>query len=189
MVNVKAASKIISELTLMRFFPSEDPARTALVRIICEMAESEDQIRWLVGRMINLYPEWPGPREMRACFCSKFKPKDGIEAHSQVHLDGIPSEKRLEAPPRLALPPGCKVTADPKIDAVVCEAFAMMPKMLPAKTPPTGEDARFAKVLHESQTAPCDREPLPGPTPQIITQADIDDAVRKLREDKEAKLV
>lgn len=43
---------------------------------------------------------------------------------------------------------------------------------------------RFERTLEEIETAPQDRRPLPAPTPQIITQADIDETVRKLHAEK-----
>lgn len=46
-------------------------------------------------------------------------------------------------------------------------------------------DHRFTRDLEEILTPPAARKPLPSPAPQTITQADIDAAVRKLREEKE----
>lgn len=43
----------------------------------------------------------------------------------------------------------------------------------------------FARDLEEILTPPASRKPLPGSTPQWITQADVDEAVRELREEKE----
>src|ERR1043165_9648334 len=92
MVNVKRAAQAVARLGALKYFPLDPHAQTGIVQIVCEMAYEDSQVDWLVNRMIGLYNEWPGPRELRACFCSKFKPKDGKECHSQVYLDGIPSE-------------------------------------------------------------------------------------------------
>ena len=43
----------------------------------------------------------------------------------------------------------------------------------------------FTRDLEEILTPPAARKPLPSPTPQIITQADVDEAARKFREEKE----
>ncbi len=102
MVNVKRAIEQIGPLALMKFFPpkSEEGARTALVGMICEMASNNEQIEWLVRRALTLYNEWPGPRELRALFCSRYKPADGIEARSTVYLSdeggggGFPRESQ-----------------------------------------------------------------------------------------------
>ncbi len=125
MVNVKRATAIIGELALMKYFPSDPDARTALVRIICNMASNEEQIRKLVDRSLALYREWPGINELRACFCSFAKPADGVEAYSEVYIDGIPTEKeqsrQIEAPELPALPPGAVVTDKPELDAAVVD--------------------------------------------------------------------
>lgn len=112
MVNVKRAAQIIAELGMLKYFPSSDFAQAGIVRLVCQMATTEDQIRGLVDRMLNLYNDWPGPQEMRACFCSKFKPADGIEASSAVFFesDGIPSEKE-SAPQQLEAQPVHRLTA------------------------------------------------------------------------------
>lgn len=46
-------------------------------------------------------------------------------------------------------------------------------------------DHRFARDLEEILTPPAARKPMPSPTPQIITKADVDEAARKFREEKE----
>lgn len=136
MVNIKRAADIIGELSLMKYFPSEPAARTALVRIVCEMAPDEAHIRWLVNRALKLYAEWPGIMELRACYCSKFKPADGIEAYSQVYSEGIPTEKEqqglIAAPEMRALPAGAPVSADAQMNAAVKE-LAAKKKMPSAK--------------------------------------------------------
>src|SRR5690349_7814500 len=98
---------------MLKFFPSDREARAAIVEMICEMASDECQVEWLVARALRLYNEWPGPRELRAAFCSKFRPRDGINAYSTVYLDGIPSEReqfvpQIAAPALKLLPDGRK---------------------------------------------------------------------------------
>ncbi len=111
-MNVARAAEIIGELSMLKFFPTDKIGRTMIVKLACKMAASEEQIRWLVDRMIVLYDEWPGPKEMRACFCSKFRPADGIEANTDVYFlsDGIPSEKESD-PKLLESKPIARLTA------------------------------------------------------------------------------
>ncbi len=47
---------------------------------------------------------------------------------------------------------------------------------------PIHEPNSFSKLLEEILTAPRDRPELPGPTPQIITQADVNREIQKRRE-------
>ena len=93
--------EILGGLRLLKYFPNDEFAMLALVRQVGEMCESEAAVEWLVHRMLKLYAEWPGIQEMRACYCSKFRPKDGVNAYSQVYADGIPSE-RTQTPLTLA---------------------------------------------------------------------------------------
>ena len=117
-MNLDHVLRILSGLAVLKYFPANNEAvLLALAKLCGEMCDNETQISWLVGRMTSgLYEEWPGPREMRACFCAKFKPKDGINMHSSVYLDGIPSErasqKQLPGPEMKVIGPS--EVCDPK---------------------------------------------------------------------------
>lgn len=87
------ASVIVEIFSAMRFFPSAEGARIAIGTQIQSMCSDVKQAAWLANRVLTLYGEWPGLREIRAVLCSKFKPADGIEANSTVYLDGMPAEK------------------------------------------------------------------------------------------------
>ena len=93
----------VMELAILPFFPPEDPARMAIARMIGAMASNEDQVRWLVRTMTSgAFSKWEGPAELRAVFCMKFRPKDGIEATSAIYPDGMSREQ---------LNPGLQITA------------------------------------------------------------------------------
>ena len=94
-MNIDVVIEKLKELAMLKYFPANNPSvLVALSRLVGEMCRNESEVEWLVNRMTSgLYTEWPGPKEMRACFCSKFPPKDGINAYSEVYLDGIPSER------------------------------------------------------------------------------------------------
>ena len=100
-MEVKRVSNILGGLALLKYFPTDGEARGELAVMVSEILTTEDQVAWLVRRMRNLYNEWPGPQELRAVACSKFKPADGIEGNSCIYLDGIPSEREQKT----ALPP------------------------------------------------------------------------------------
>ena len=93
-MNVKRITDILGRLALLKYFPSDPAARLALVEIVCGMLHpiwdtwdgapgewtAERQAEWLVRRMLKLYAEWPGIGELRACYCSRFSPRDGENA-------------------------------------------------------------------------------------------------------------
>ncbi len=95
MIDVKKASEKIAELGMLSFFPTEPFARAAVVALVCGMAEDNSQVDWLVRRCNNIWSKWEGPSELRSVFCSKFRPRDGVEAYSLLpqFADGIPSEE------------------------------------------------------------------------------------------------
>lgn len=88
--------RIANKMSAIPFFPEGDDALLAIAEDMADLCHNEEQAQWLAKRMRQLYTKWPGVPEMRAVFCAKFKPRDGIEAFSTVYLDGIPSEKPEE---------------------------------------------------------------------------------------------
>jgi len=118
----------VSKLGLMAFFPSDPEVRAALVTVLMNLIETEEQLDWLVTRALRLYAKWPGVAELRALYCSRFKPRDGIESYSTVYLDGIPPEN---TPPRRE--PAGATTADPELRKNVAELAhrRRMPKPKP----------------------------------------------------------
>jgi hypothetical protein len=107
----ETASAAVSKLALMAFFPGDADVRAALVSVFMEMIDTEEQLDWLVNRALRLYARWPGVAEMRALYCSRWKPKDGMETYSSIYPEGIPSERKAVRQERDA-PRGQPVTAD-----------------------------------------------------------------------------
>lgn len=103
-MNPQVILEMLSELAMLRFFPSgNESVLLGLARLVNQMCRTEDEVRWLVDRMTSgIYAEWPGPQEMRACFCSRFPPKDRLNAYSTVYPDGIPLSRPL---PKISAPP------------------------------------------------------------------------------------
>jgi hypothetical protein len=134
-MNAGTIAKMLMELRVLRFFPGDEFSMNAIVRLCGSMCADEGQVRWLVDRMTSgIYQEWPGIAEMRACFCARYKPKDGIDAYSSVYPDGWPPDPtappRIAAPEFKALPPG-KETPDPELEALtrqLVEQCRMPPK-------------------------------------------------------------
>ena len=92
-ITARAVADAIDRFSLMPFFPHDDGAKKALARLLARICGNDQQLTWLVDRVIQLFRKgWPGEAEVRAVFCSKFRPADGIEVASAIYEDGIPSE-------------------------------------------------------------------------------------------------
>ena len=76
----------------MPFFPGDVDGRIGIAEAMADMCETEDQARWLAKRMGILFSRWPGVKEMRAVYCSKYRPLDREEANSDAFPEGVPSE-------------------------------------------------------------------------------------------------
>lgn len=69
----------IATMSLLKFFPSGDVAVRVLIDLLIRLCSTREQLNWLVETLINRIGEWPGPAQLRALFCTRFPPADGIE--------------------------------------------------------------------------------------------------------------
>jgi hypothetical protein len=70
--------QMVENLSAMKFFPATDSAKRVIMELIERMVGTEKQLAWLEGELINRVGEWPGPAELRALFCTRYRPADGI---------------------------------------------------------------------------------------------------------------
>lgn len=144
MIDAKKATESLARMSLLKFFPADDYARAELVRFVGDMATTNEQVEWLVTRCLQLWNAWEGPKELRAIFCSKFKPADGVEAYSDLpqFVDGIPSENAdyttaLPAPADAKRLTAAECTAAPSVAETLADlarATRMPPIIRPIPT-------------------------------------------------------
>lgn len=133
------------------FFPRDEESQALITAELVSMGATLDQGMWLARRYAQLYrKEWVFG-EMRALFCSRFKPADGLEANSAVFLDGIPPERpaaMLRALPEPAprMIEGHVPTME-ELTALVKQAA----KPMPPPQPRTAEE--IAAELYKRRTA------------------------------------
>lgn len=156
-----AATAAVAKLGLMAFFPGDPDVRAALVTVFMEMIDTQEQLDWLVARALKLYGRWPGVAEIRALYCSRWKPKDGVETYSETYVEGFPSERKQE-PPGDA-PRGAPVTRTTDLDVEVKKAAAV--KQMPTPKPITHADIERAAAEHRKRKevkSDGDTTPLAG---------------------------
>jgi hypothetical protein len=84
MITDTQASAAVLRLAALEFFPAELPARLEIARMLKRLVPQPEQLEWLVNAMIDRVGTWKGPRELRAIFCTKYAPIDGIEAWAET---------------------------------------------------------------------------------------------------------
>ncbi len=170
MVNVKEATRQVGKLALLKYFPGDETARLTLVGMVCELASTDEQVEWLVRRALAVFTEWPGPYELRALYCSRWKPCDGTEAYSALFPatedgGGFPRDPALPPLPPPLLTPG-KAEAR-KLLGMAADYVESLPEIR-LSTP---------RVIRAA--------PMPtNPNFRPITQADIDRELLRQRDER-----
>jgi hypothetical protein len=81
-ISLNQANIAVSRLAALAYYPQEVIARSEIAAMLVRMVSTPEQLEWLVRQFIDHVGEWKGPRELRAVFCTKFKPADRIEEWS-----------------------------------------------------------------------------------------------------------
>ena len=198
MITEAGILRALGIFSLMKFFPGDDGTRAALGELLCEMCRNDEEIIWLARRVQKLHREWPGAHEIRAAYCSKFQPKDGIEADSNLYLDGIPSETGRQEFEQPRLPAGAtskQITAareaiappDPEVEKLLSEAVrANTLSKLPTMRYISADERRVDEELRALLHLPSAYTPPPARPPQTITAEQVEEA-RRLELERRAK--
>lgn len=80
MKKLEALKIAVGRMALLRHFPSTPEAQAALMHFLDRFVSTPEQASWLSDSVCDNYTEWPGPRELRAIFCTRYVPTDGIRA-------------------------------------------------------------------------------------------------------------
>ena len=143
---------------------ASDVARLAVARQLQEFVCDPEELAWLVREAPLRYPAWPGIREIRALYCARFSPRDGVVVDSWVYEGGI--IPGVVDPPHLIAdgPRGALISANAG-DALMVRvlADAMPPPAAPRKPP------KSAMV----------------PKPKLPTQEEIDRIKEEQRQNQE----
>lgn len=100
----------IEGLAAIPWFPKEEGARTMIADAVARMCVDSRSSFELVRRMVDMYKEWPGVREMRICYCALIGPPlSGEDLHlavSEYYPDGFGPAAPIVGPFRKGLPTG-----------------------------------------------------------------------------------
>jgi len=168
----------MAALSALPYFPSDPIAQTEIANQIRLMCKTDDQAQWLVQRTFELWSKWEGPRELRAIFCARFKPQDGVEVmRSAVFEDGIvPAEKPLPVWHMPVVPGAEKLLPQTRPQLIEqSNTAALVPTSDFDQLPELSrkqwkQQNQFAKQLEAVITAPEDRPKLSSP--KSIRQSD-----------------
>ena len=125
---------------------ASDVARLAVARQLQEFVCDPEELAWLVREAPLRYPAWPGIREIRALYCARFSPRDGVVVDSWVYEGGII--------PGVVDPP--HLIADGRHGALISAnaGDALMVRMLADAMPPQRRRASLRNRPRRNQSFP-----------------------------------
>lgn len=104
---VKDIGNAVDELGAIPFFPTGVGAKTAVMRSLSSFVRERHHLRWLIDAALNGMREWKGIAELRALYCTRWKPLDGVEGGSCSIQGYTPADcemAHIEAPKQKFLP-------------------------------------------------------------------------------------
>lgn len=92
-ISAEAANQAVETLASLPFFPTEAPARAMIADLLRRLVEQPRGLHWLIRTVLDCWRKWEGPMELRALYCSRFKPLDGKTAYSAAFPNGYSREQ------------------------------------------------------------------------------------------------
>lgn len=89
--------RVIDALSILRFFPKEARERAQVIGILHRMCNNQRELYWLLDRALIAWNDWPGPRDLRALFCTKFRPRDGVYVSFAQPFGDSSSEEHVQS--------------------------------------------------------------------------------------------
>ncbi len=102
-------SKAVEFMGSIKFFPKESGAQEGIMRSLSDFVCDQKQLEWLTKTAVNFMPEWGGVTQLRALYCTRWKPLDGLEGGFCTVPGYTPNDnegRAIEAPSQMALPAG-----------------------------------------------------------------------------------
>jgi hypothetical protein len=84
MIRESEAANAVQRMTALQYFPTTEAAHAEIMDMLLEMVSEPEHLEWLLRTMRDQVGKWHGTKELRGVLCTKFAPRDGIEAYSEL---------------------------------------------------------------------------------------------------------
>ena len=69
----------VAAMSAMKFFPPAPATIAFVMDMLARMVDEKQKLAWLTETLVDNVSEWPGAAQVRALFCTRFAPADGID--------------------------------------------------------------------------------------------------------------
>lgn len=80
------------QLSILKFFPMDEFQHRAMMEFLRRLCGHSEGLSWLVSQLVDQVGEWPGPAQIRAIYCTRYKPADGIESAVPCTISGFTAD-------------------------------------------------------------------------------------------------
>ncbi len=95
----------MDDLATIPYFPQADNVRAAVMDNLLRFVAGPEEFLWLVRTTVATAKQWCGVAEMRALYCTRYRPVDGLKPEPQCALPGFtPSDLEAEYTRSIARP-------------------------------------------------------------------------------------
>ncbi len=170
------ARKLVISFSMLKFFPADESTRVEIAKLVIDLCGSAEEAIWLRERVSAEWNEWNGPRELRALFCRRFRPADGITAETEKPECGTvasdaPAVSNYHFKYQDILGPGNAVLGVRRL-----QIAGPTPRALPPAKAEIAE-GQACKALVVRGLAQVSRVPTPAQSREIIGAPDLDCAI------------
>ncbi len=169
MITKEEALTAAARLHVLKYYPIDQGGAVDLevARLFHRMVATPQQLTWLCDKLIDQVGFYPGTEQIRAVFCTRFKPLDGIEANvlpdlpiyrpESVFEEAEKSRSAIEGPQLREIAGTVERIHNNSLQdrllsiGVPAQANSMPPEPKKAAGPITEDDVRHARALHKLQ--------------------------------------
>jgi hypothetical protein len=74
----RVSQGVLLLMELIPFFPTSIIARSYIAQYIHGFVDTEEHLDWFIGKCIEQFPKFEGLPALRALYCTRFDPADGV---------------------------------------------------------------------------------------------------------------
>ena len=90
------AQAVCTMARVVPFFPQDEPAKEIIIAILRDFIGSRQGLDWLSNTAVRVIENWRGPAQLRALYCTRYRPCDNLPA-TACDIPGFTPTEAMDA--------------------------------------------------------------------------------------------